>query len=448
MSKGKRIAVTGMSINTPLGDTLPGFLDGLLAGRSALSNWKTIDVSRCYSKVGADLSEYDVAKKVASFEGKIPADVWKRLRKLVSKAPWSTKLSMLLAVDGWLDAGLFQVEGIDTTRVASIVAGHNINFNYQYQNRLQYAEEPDYMDSLLALTGLDTDHAGSVSEVLNVRGPIYTVGSACASANTALRLAIDELRYHGNDYAMVVGAVLDFSPVELHAMALMGAITFQSFNDTPQKASRPFDTKREGFVPAHGGGVMVLEDLEQAKKRGAKIYAEILAVETNSDANHLPSPSEEGQSRLMARLLKECELAPEQIDYINAHATSTPLGDLTETRSIKRVFGKHAYKLKVNATKSMLGHTCWAAPAVESIAAILQMNGGMLHPSINIENIDPEIDLDVCNGKSVEHAVRYCMKNSFGFGGINAVSIMRTPSAEEANLGALGVELRRLGRKS
>ena len=445
MSKGKRIAVTGMSINTPLGDTLEGYLEGLVAGRSALSNWKEIDTSRCYSKVGADLSGYDVAKKLASLEGQVPADVFKRLRKLVSKAPWSTKLSMLLAVDGWLDAGLFGVE-LDPTRVASIVAGHNINFNYQYKNRLQYAEEPDYMDSLLALTGLDTDHAGSVSEVLNVRGPIYTVGAACASANTALRLAIDELRHHGNDYAMVVGAVLDFSPVELHAMALMGAITFQSFNDEPQRASRPFDVRREGFVPAHGGGVMILEDWEQAKKRGAKIYAEILAVETNSDANHLPNPSEEGQSFLMKRLLADTGLEPEQIDYINAHATSTPLGDLTEIRSIKRVFGDHAYKLKINATKSMLGHTCWAAPVVETIASVLQMNGGILHPSINVDDMDPEIDLDVCRGRKAEQEIRYCMKNSFGFGGINAVGILRTPTQEEANLGEFGARLRKVGR--
>ncbi|HNN94923.1 MAG TPA: beta-ketoacyl-[acyl-carrier-protein] synthase family protein, partial [Pseudomonadota bacterium] len=144
-----------------------------------------------------------------------------------------------------------------------------------------------------------------------------------------------------------------------------------------------------------------------------------------SDGNHLPQPSEEGQSRLMSKLLKMTGIAPEEIDYINAHATSTPLGDITELRSIKRVFGAHAYKLKVNATKSMLGHTCWSAPVVESIAAILQMNGGKLHPSINIEELDPEVDIDVCRDRIVEHPVRYIMKNSFGFGGINCVAIFK-----------------------
>ena len=416
-----------MAINTPLGDTLDGFLDGLLAGRSALTNWKTIDISRCYSKVGGDLSEYDTSRRLAELEGKLEPSLYRRLRKLVKKAPWSTKLSMLLAVDGYLDAGL-DTAGFDGRRMAAIVAGHNINFNYQYENRLQYAEEPDWMDGMLALTGLDTDHAGSVSEALQIKGPAYTIGSACASGNHAMRAAVDEIRYHGVDAALVVGAVLDFSPVELHAMALMGAITFESFNDEPTRASRPFDMAREGFVPSHGGGVLVLEDWDAANARGAKIYAEVIGVEANSDGNHLPSPSEEGQTYLMKRLLEECELRPEDIDYISAHATSTPLGDRTELASIKNVFGKHAYDLKLNAPKSLLGHTCWAAPVVESVAAILQMRAGKLHPSINIEDLDPQVDLDVCNNPGpIDYQMRFCMKNSFGFGGINCVSILRNP---------------------
>ena len=420
----ERIVISGMSINTPLGDRLDVFLDGLLAGRSALSRWKTLDTSRIYSKVGADLSEYDAAARVAALEPRTPADVHRRLRKLAGKSPWSTRLSMLLALDAWDDAGLFAA-GPDLTRVGAVVAGHNINFNYQYENRLRFAEEPDFMDGMLALTGLDTDHAGCVSEVLGVLGPIYTVGAACASANTALRCAVDEIRHHDLDAVVVVGAVLDFSPVELHAMALMGAITYESFNDCPPKASRPYDTRREGFVPAHGGGALVVESLEHARRRGARVHAEVLGVECNADGSHLPQPSEAGQSRLMARLLDRCGLEPSQIDYINAHATSTPLGDVTEIRSIKSVFGRHAYDLKLNATKSMLGHTCWAAPVVETVAAVLQMNAGLLHPSINIDDLDPEVDLDVCRGEAVPHEVRHLMKNSFGFGGINSVSILK-----------------------
>lgn len=425
MPASKRIAITGMAINTPLGDTLDGFLDGLLAGKSAITRWQGLDTSRIYAKVGADLSGYDIAAKMAGLVDAVPADVLHRLRKLVSRAPWSTRLSMLLAVDGYRDAGLFDVE-VDPTRVAAIVAGHNINFNYQYENRLQFEDEPDFMDSMLSLYGLDTDHAGCISEVLRAQGPIYTVGAACASANAALRCAVDELRHHDVDVAVVTGAVLDFSPIELHAMALMGAITFQSFNEEPERASRPFDVRREGFVPAHGGGVLVLEELESALRRGARIYAELVGVDSNSDANHLPQPSEDGQVRLITKVLRQHGIAPEEIDYVNAHATSTPLGDLTEIRSLKKVFGQHAARLKVNATKSMLGHTCWAAPVVETIAAVLQMNAGRLHPSINVDELDPEVDLDVCAGtEAVDYPVRTLLKNSFGFGGINSVSVLR-----------------------
>jgi 3-oxoacyl-(acyl-carrier-protein) synthase len=208
-------------------------------------------------------------------------------------------------------------------------------------------------------------------------------------------------------------------------MAIMGAITYQEFNDKPEIASRPFDKDREGFVPAHGGAVLVLEDYDAAIKRGARIYAEVLGVAAGSDGNHLPQPSQKGQVMTMKRVLEETNLAPEQVDYISAHATSTPLGDLTEIASIKEVFGEHAYNLKINAPKSILGHTCWAAPTVESVAAIMQMHRGKLHPSINIDNIDPAIDLDVCANNGADYQATICMKNSFGFGGINCVSLFR-----------------------
>jgi 3-oxoacyl-(acyl-carrier-protein) synthase len=424
LSTNDRVVITGMSINTPLGDALDGFLSSLLAGRSAITRWKAIDSSQIYSKVGGDLSDYDVAAKMEILRASTPAEIHKRLRKLISKSPWSTKLTMLMAVDAWLDAGFAQAPP-PAESTAVVVGGHNLNQRHQHTQRLQFAEEPDYMDALLALNGLDTDHAGCVSEVLQARGPIYTVGAACASGNTGLRCAVDEVLHHGVEAALAIGPILDFSMLELHAMALMGAITFQSFNHCPEKASRPYDVRREGFVPAHGGGVLVIEPLKRALGRGARIYAEIVGVEANSDGNHLPEPSEEGQSRLMQRLLNICGLEASQIDFVSAHATSTPLGDLTEIRSIKRVFGDHAKGLKINAPKSLLGHTCWAAPIVETVAAVLQMRAGTLHPSINIDTLDPEVDLDVCRAGPTCCDVRYFMKNSFGFGGINCVSILR-----------------------
>jgi 3-oxoacyl-(acyl-carrier-protein) synthase len=424
----KRVVVTGMSVNTALGDTLDGFRDGLMAGRSAISQWRAFPTDRVYSKVGGDLSHYDVDAKLASLEGRLPADVFKRLKNLVKRVPWTTKLTMLLAADGWLDAGLFGA-GYDPHAQAVVVSGHNLNALYQYNSRQQFEEEPDFIDGMTSLYSLDTDHAGCVSEVLQTRGPIYTMGAACASGNVALRSAIDEIRYHDAQVAMVVGAVLEFAPVDVHAMAIMGAITFQSFNDEPARASRPYDTKREGFVPAHGGATLVLEEYEAARRRGARIYAEVLACAASSDGNHLPQPSEDGQAQAMGRVLRDAGLAPSDVDYINAHATSTPLGDLTELKSIKRVFGDHAYTLAINAPKSMLGHCCWSAPTVETVAGLLQMRAGRLHQSINIDELDPAVDLDVCRDGPVDRRVRVMLKNSFGFGGINCVSLWRNHEA-------------------
>ncbi|MCK5795905.1 MAG: beta-ketoacyl-[acyl-carrier-protein] synthase family protein [Deltaproteobacteria bacterium] len=413
-----------MSIITRLGDDLDTYYQNLMAGKSGITKWTGVDTSRIYSKVGGDLSGYDYMAKLAALRERLPQEMGKRLRKLVRRAPFSTRLSMLAAADAALDAGV--AGELDPERTSVAVAGHNLNKAYQNENALRFDEEPDYIDNLSSLYSLDTDHAGSVSDLLGIYGSIYTMGGACASSNIAMRNAVDEIRHHDHDVSFVVGATLEFAPLDLHAMCLMGAISFQNFNDTPERASRPYDSAREGFLPSHGTAVLVFEELEHAKARGARIYAEVLGVTATSDGNHLPNPSADGQARTMRRVLRNNGVDPKQIDYINAHATSTVLGDVTEIASIKDVFGDHAKKLKLNAPKSMLGHTCWSAAAVETVAAVLQMNNGWLHPSVNIENIDPQVDLDVCANEPKEHKVTHMLKNSFGFGGINCCSLFRS----------------------
>ncbi len=423
----KRIVVTGMGINTPIGDNLDDFYTNLIAGKSAISKWKWLENPAVYSKVGGDISDYDAAAKVKALGSQLVSSTHKRLRQLVKKAPFSTKISALVAADAWIDAGLSgKEETLDPTRRATLIGGHNLNERYFANNYETFIEEPDYIDSMAALLMLDTDHAGSVSEVLRNQGAAYTLGGACASANVALRSAIDEIRHHDHDIAVLVGAVLDFSQMGPHAMALMGAITFESFNDTPELASRPYDVRREGFVPSHGAACLILEELGHALERGAKIYGEVLGCTSTSDGSHLPSPSTEGQARTVARLLRSCGMSPEDVDFVCAHATSTPLGDLSEINALRTVFGDHAPKLKINAPKSMLGHTCWSAPAVETVAGLLQMQGGKLHPSINIEQLDPEIgDLDVCANEAVDHQINVMLKNSFGFGGLNCCALFK-----------------------
>jgi 3-oxoacyl-(acyl-carrier-protein) synthase len=412
-----------MGINTRLGDDLETYYGNLIAGRSGVTSWTFFDHNGVYSKVGGDLSSYDAPRKLEALAPRLPDHVHTRLRKIFRTAPFSTRLSMLCALDAWLDAGLdFDA---DPWSRAVIVGGHNLNEHYMLRNFAQFQEEPDWIDPLAAVLNLDTDHAASIGEVLGCRGALYTVGGACASANIALRAALDEIRHHDHDVAIVAGAALEFSPMGLQSMVMIDAITFQSFNDAPEKASRPYDVRREGFVPSHGAGCLVLEREDHARARGARIYAEVLGCVAASDGSHLPAPSRDGQAATLRRLFRAADLAPEDVQFVCAHATSTPQGDLSELGAIRDAFGSHAERLKINAPKSMLGHTCWAAPATETVAAILQMVNGRLHPSVNIDELDPAVDLDVCANGPTDLEVDVFVKNSFGFGGINCCSAFR-----------------------
>lgn len=423
MNRG-RVVITGMAVNTVLGDTLDGFLESLLQGRPGITRWRSVDTGKIYSKVGGDLSGYDLLAKASTYRDRIPPEVFSKFQKYVGKSTFSVGLTLGVALEAFLDAGL--APGLGTVHeVATIVAGHNLMNKYCYVNYDSFMEDPDFIDGLMGLNGIDTHHVGMVTDLLQLHGPAYTVGGACASGNIGLRCAVDEIRWHGLPMAAVVAPILDHPALDLQGMAVMGAISIKAFNDDPARASRPYDIRREGFVPSHGAATLVLEDLDHALARGARIHAEVLGVEASADGCHLPQPSREGQARLMTRLLDSCGVRPEEVDFICAHATSTPLGDLTEIRSIKDVFGKHAYALKLNAPKSMLGHTCWSSALVETVAAVLQMNKGELHPSINIDELDPEVDLDVCRGGRQTHDVRILLNNAFGFGGLNGIGLIR-----------------------
>ncbi len=426
MFQKKRIVITGMGMNTPIGDNPDTFFKNLIAGKSGIKKMSSLDTSMIRCKIGGDLGDYDVKAKLESLKDKIPEDVYKKAKKISKTAPFSTKITLLAAIDAYLDAGLFKAN-INKERMCAILGGHNFHDNYIVKNAKQFFEEPEFIDGLMGISVFDSDVIASVSEVLETYGPMYIVGGTCTSSGIALKSAISEIQYNDCDLAIVGGGLLDYSALGYQALILVSAISYINFNDCPEKASRPYDVRREGFVPSHGSGMFIIEDLEHAKKRGAKIYAEILAVESNNDANHLSNPSVEGQTRLIKRVLEKAGLKPEQIDYINAHATSTPLGDKIELQSIKNVFGEHVKKLKINATKSMIGHTGWTCHVIELIAAILQMNNSTLHPSINIDEIDPACEgLDVCANKKVEnYNINYILKNSFGFGGINCCSIIK-----------------------
>lgn len=420
----KRVVITGMATINPLGDTLDGYIENLLKGKSGIKRWESLDVSIIECKIGGDLGDYDCSGALENFQGILGEIRYKKIRKLFRTATFSAKTAVLCSLDAYRDAGIFEMD-VDPFKTSVLVAGHNLNSKYLYDNGVQFQKEPEFIDALSGVEGIDPSVPGLVTEALELNGPSFTIGGACASGNLALRDGFRDIISGECERSVVTGALFDMCTADIHASEFINAVvTKPEFQEEPETASRPFDKRRDGFVYSHGVGTIILEDLETAKKRNARIYAELLGVKANSNANHLPQPSSEMQYRLIMSLLESTGINADEVDYVNCHATGTPLGDEEEIKAIKKAFGDHAYKLKLNAPKSMLGHVCWSAPIVETIGGILQMQKGILHPTINIEEPDDEVDLDICANKAVPHKVRIMLKNSFGFGGLNCCSLI------------------------
>jgi 3-oxoacyl-(acyl-carrier-protein) synthase len=276
---------------------------------------------------------------------------------------------------------------------------------------------------------LDTDVVTVTAELLTLKGSSLMVGGACASGNLAAITALDMIRAGRLDGAVVTGAPIPMEDVALQGWVMIDAITYRSFNDDPARASRPFDLRREGFVPSEAAAAVVLESLPCALRRGATILAELLGGASASDANRLTKPHLEGQTRAMRLALRDAQVDPERVDYVNAHATSTPLGDAIEAAAIREVLGERAPAVPVNATKSMTGHPLTSAGVVELVATVLQMKHGMVHPTINLDETDPALEeygLDFVPNRAREARIHCALSNSFGFGGINSCLVVGT----------------------
>ncbi len=430
-----RIVITGMDTINPCGDTLDGYYQNLIQGKSGVKRWTSLDMSRVENKVGGDLGDYDwpaALERVKHLFG----DRYKAIRKLFKNATFTSRLSMLTAINAWNDAGLFAEgarDGEDPYRTMSIVAGHNLNSNYISTQYEQFKIEPEYMDPLSSVEAIDNNVPALITEVLGLHGPAYTLGAACASGNLALRDACRDIRAGEIDRAVVCGAVFDVAASDIQASAILNSVVVKpELQVDPTQASRPFDHKRNGFVYSHGSATLIVESLESALKRGVRIYAEVAGIKASSNGVHLPMPAAEHQAYAMREAIKQAGLVPEQVQYANCHATGTPAGDLEELDAMRLVFGKHVYNMKFNAPKSMLGHTCWASPLVETVGGILQMMHGRLHPTINIEKLDPHVDVDVCANVAVDFKAEIMLKNSFGFGGLNCCSVIRLWKPEMA----------------
>lgn len=421
-TRARRVAVTGLGVVTTIGESPAEFFDGLAAGRSGITRLRRVD-KRCYAQIGADLSAFELDAHLARVGAHYPAELARQARRLLRATPLPGRLTAAAALHAFVDAGLGE-SPVAADRLGHVLAGHNLNAFYTAENVRQFDEEPEFIDSLMGLLCLDTDVLSVISELLSIRGPSFTVGGACASGNMALLAGLDAVRAGRADAVVVSGAASDVDFAALHSWAMMDALSIRSFNDAPERASRPFDALREGFVPSHAAAVVILESWSSARARGVPIRAELLGAGATSDATRQPTPSLDGQVRAMRGALADAGVEPGEVDYVNAHATSTPLGDAMEVASIKAVLGPRAYRVPVNSTKSMIGHSLTAAGVVELVATILQLERGVVHPTINQEERDPALDLDFVPNRAREHPARVAISNAFGFGGLNACVVV------------------------
>ncbi|MCK6525156.1 beta-ketoacyl-[acyl-carrier-protein] synthase family protein [Myxococcota bacterium] len=418
----ERVVVSGMALHTPLSNELMGNLAAVMAGRSAITPWRSVHTSRIYSKIGGDLGDVDLGPALAELSHRLPPGISARLQRLARRLPHMPTLGLLSVAQAALDAGLEEDEAAEAH---VLVAGGNLSDRLTDEGFARFAATRGDIEASHELYSLDSTLAACVSELLGSRGPAYVINGACASGNLALLAGLRELRRHDAKRVIVLAPPTDMSPRGLHGFALLGALAIHNYQDEPNRASRPWDRDREGFVPAHGCGVIVLEPASLATARGARAWAELCGVGVTSDANHLTLPNEEGQARAITLALKRGGVAVEELDLVSAHATSTPAGDLVELAALRAALGPHAERVKINAPKSMLGHTMNASAIVEGVLAVLQMNADTVHGSLNIDNLDPAVDLDVCAKGPARLAVGALLNNAFGFGGHNTASVFR-----------------------
>lgn len=408
----KQVVITGMGTINPLGNDVSSFWDGLVAGRSGAGLITAYDASDQVVRIAAEVKDFD---PLAYFG-----------RKHVRRSDRFAQLAMFAADQAVADAGLaFSDNG--TNHHAGIIVGTGIGgVGTLLDSYDTYRDRgPKRVSALMIPMMMPNAAAGELAIRYGLHGLSMSLASACATGTNAIGEGAERIR-HGATEIMICGGVESvMHPLTLAALSNMGAVSRR--NDEPERASRPFDANRDGFVMGEGCGVLILESLEHAQQRGAHIHAEVFGYGSSCDAFHITAPDEKGAGAVlsMQAALDDAGLAPEEIDYINAHGTSTPLNDRTETQAIRQLFGKHAYKLPISSTKSMVGHLMGAAGTVEAIACTKTLQTGVLHPTINYETPDPDCDLDYVPNESRETHPRTVLSNSFGFGGHNATLILR-----------------------
>ncbi len=406
----RRVVITGLGAVTPLGNDTSTFWSGLATGRSGVGPTTLFDASNLTVRISAEVKDFDPVASLGHREAR--------------RTDRFSQFILVAADEALTDAGLDLGQNGDTRHVGVLIGTGIGGLTTVLDNMVTLRERgPRRVSALMVPMMMPNAGAGQVAIKYGIHGPALSLASACATGSNAIGEAAEYIRRGAAEVMICGGGESVMHPLAQAAFANMGAVSQR--NDEPERASRPFDAHRDGFVMGEGAGILILESLEHAQERAARIYAEVVGYGASSDAFHITAPDEDGAGAAlsMAAALRDAGLQPGQIDYINAHGTSTPLNDRTETLGIHTVFGSHAHRVPVSSTKSMIGHLMGAAGAVEAIACIKTLETGIIHPTINYETPDPECDLDYVPNVAREAHPRYALSNSFGFGGHNATLI-------------------------
>ncbi len=408
---GRRVVITGIGAFTPVGKTAPDFWNGLISGKSGVRTIEHFETDDLPTKFAGQIENYD------------SNDYFDR--KEARRLDPVTQYAMISSDEAIEDSGI-DLDKVNKDRVAVIIGTGIGGMQTFYEQSVTLHESGARRVNPFFIPMLIPDMpAGQVSIKYGFRGPNFCAVSACATGSHNIGLAFDSIRYGQSDMALCGGTESPVWRIGVAGFSSMRALSRR--NEEPEKASRPFDKDRDGFVLGEGSAMFFLESLESALERDARIYGEIVGYGFSADAHHITAPDPDGNGVLLAlnNALDMAEINPEDVDHINMHGTSTPLGDIAETNSIKKVFGDHAYNINLNSTKSMTGHMLGAAGAAESIATLLAIYHSMVPPTINQENPDPECDLNYTPNEPVERDINYALNNAFGFGGHNTTLVFK-----------------------
>ncbi len=409
--QNRRVVITGLGMVSPLGLSVPANWEGILAGRSGISHIEHFDASRHSTTICGRIKEFDPAQYFA------PKDVHKNAR--------FTQFGLAASIEAMEDSGI-NLEQEDLGRFGVMVGSGIGGLDVITQNYQKLVDRgPRGVSPFFIPSGIINMVAGVISIRFGLRGPNISIVTACTTGTHSIGTAARMVAFGDADMMLAGGAESTTDPLALAGFSSTRALSKR--NDEPEKASRPFDRDRDGFVLGEGAGVLVLETYEHAKARGAKIYAEITGFGCSADATHITSPDETGLGArtAMRNALQNADINPEKIDYINAHGTSTKINDAMETMAIKKLFGDHAHQLAVSSTKSMTGHLLGAAGAAEAIFSVLAIRDQVAPPTINLDNPDEGFDLNYVAHTAQQRPINCVMSNSFGFGGTNGTLVFR-----------------------